>query len=154
MVIHLYRFQSLPELSRSQKTKRFYPSSSLDLSTASSRRSYSRPSHHQNLSSKPRCVIFSSLFPLHPVIASCGTTTARRLHAAAYFVASLLPHATSLLQLLVAGRVSLQAGGSSAASAVPAAAGLKLDLQHARPGLGARSQGAKPSTILPSPSPS
>ena len=74
------------------------------------------------------------------MIASCGTTTARRLHAAAYFVASLLPHATLLLQLLVAGRVSLQAGGSDAASTLPAAAGLKLDLQHARPGLGGRSQ--------------
>ena len=84
------------------------------------------------------------------MIASCGTTTAHRLHAAAYFVASLLPHATLLLQLLVAGRVSLQAGGSGAASTLPAAAGLKLDLQHARLGLGGRSQGAKPSTILPS----
>jgi len=51
-----------------------------------------------------------------------------------------------LLQLLVAGRVSLQAGGSGAASTLPAAAGLELDLQHARPGLGARSQGAKLST--------
>ena len=51
-----------------------------------------------------------------------------------------------LLQLLVAGRVSLQAGGSGAASTLPAAAGLELDLHHARPGLGARSQGAKPST--------
>ena len=36
-----------------------------------------------------------------------------------------------LLQLLVAGRVSLQAGGSGAASTLPAAAGLELDLQHA-----------------------